>query len=86
MSFRSVINLYVAMRRLGADHITPAEIRDVFAQAQSEPSFFGHPYTCDGHQLDGYPAMCSPQQTLGRWQDGALQPVTDWLDVGAFAR
>ena len=46
------------------------------------PSFSGHPYTCDGEQFDGLPALCSPQQVLAQMQDGKLAQVTDWIDVG----
>jgi hypothetical protein len=30
--------------------------------------------------------MCSPQQSLGRLNGGAVQGLTGWIDVGAFAR
>jgi branched-chain amino acid transport system substrate-binding protein len=86
VSFRAVINLYAALRGVGADEITPDAILETFRESADEPSFFGHPYTCDGKQLDGYPAMCAPQQNLGKLQDGALVALTDWLDVSAFAR
>ena len=48
------------------------------------PSFAGHPYTCDGKQFDGLPAMCSPQQILGEMEQGQLSQVSDWIDVGAI--
>jgi branched-chain amino acid transport system substrate-binding protein len=86
VSFRAVINLYTVLRRIGADNLTSEAILEEFRSSADEPSFFGHPYTCDGKQLDGYPAMCAPQQNLGRLQDGALVALTDWLDVNAFAR
>jgi branched-chain amino acid transport system substrate-binding protein len=86
VSFRAMINLYAVLRELGADGASPAEILAELRAARDEPSFFGHPYTCDGKQLDGYPALCAPQQTLGRLEDGAIVGVTDWIDVGAFAR
>jgi branched-chain amino acid transport system substrate-binding protein len=85
VSFRAVINLYAALRTIGASAITPATIRAQFAKAKNAPSFFGHPYTCDGHQLTGYPAMCAPQQTLGKLDHGAISQLTDWIDVGKFA-
>jgi branched-chain amino acid transport system substrate-binding protein len=85
VSFRAAINLYAVLRELGADNITREAILDAFRSARDESSFFGHPYTCDGEQLDGYPAMCAPQQTLGTLQDGVISPVTGWIDVRAFA-
>lgn len=84
VSFRAVMNLYVALREIGADAITPAAILDYFRVAEQRPSFFGHPYTCDGEQLAGLPALCAPQQTLGRIEDGAIVQVSDWIDVGSL--
>jgi branched-chain amino acid transport system substrate-binding protein len=84
-SFRSVINLYAVLRELGADGISRDAILEAFRGSDDAPSFFGHPYTCDGEQLEGYPAICAPQQNLGQLQDGRLVAVTDWLDVNAFA-
>jgi len=52
---------------------------------RDRPSLLGHPYTCTGRQLDGYPAMCSPQQVLATLRDGELAAVTGWIDVRAFA-
>ena len=85
VSFRAVMNLYAQLRDIGADKITPAAINAAFAKATDAPSFFGHPYTCDGKQLVGYPAMCAPQQTLGVLRNGAITQLTDWIDVGKFA-
>jgi len=86
VSFRSLINLYVVMRRLGVDKITPTAIAGMFRSAKDQPSFFGHPYTCNGHQLNGYPAMCSPQQSLAVYKNGSIKQLTGWIDVGSFAR
>jgi branched-chain amino acid transport system substrate-binding protein len=85
VSFRAAINLYAALRDIGADRLSRGAVLERFRSAQDSPSFFGHPYTCDGEQLRGYPALCSPQQTLGQLKGTRLEAVTDWLDVGAFA-
>lgn len=84
VSFRSVVNLYAALRDIGAARVTRASILEFFRNAQDRPSFFGHPYTCDGEQLAGLPAICAPQQTLGRFEDGAIVQISDWIDVGAL--
>jgi branched-chain amino acid transport system substrate-binding protein len=86
VSFRAVINLYAVLRAIGADHLSRPAILARFRAGSRHPSFFGHPYTCDGHQLEGYPAMCSPQQSLGRLNGGTVVGLTGWIDVGAFAR
>jgi branched-chain amino acid transport system substrate-binding protein len=85
VSFRAVMNLYMLLREIGADNATREAILGELRAARDAPSFYGHPYTCDGEQLEGYPSMCAPQQTLGVLRDGSLEQLTDWLDVAEFA-
>lgn len=84
VTFRAFMNLYSIMRGLGAEGSTPAGITDALASQVDTPSFMGHPYTCDGEQFAGLPAMCSPQQILGEVEDGELVQISDWIDVGAI--
>ena len=48
-----------------------------------EPNFDGHPYTCDGKQMPGLPALCAPQQVLVELTGpGEFVEVSDgWIDV-----
>ena len=85
VSFRAMVNLYSMLRKLGADQANPAAILAAFRAAKNASSFFGHAYTCNGKQLTGYAAMCSPQQTLGVLKQGKISPVTGWLDIQSFA-
>lgn len=82
VSFRSLMNLYVLLVELGPDAITADAIVDALRDQVDTASFMGHPYTCDGEQLEGLPATCSPQQILGRIEDGSLVQISDWIDVG----
>ncbi len=84
VSFRSLMNLYVVLRDLGADGITADAITEAFEAKVDAPSFMGHDYTCDQHQFEGLPAMCSPQQILGQIEGGELVQVSDWIDVGSI--
>jgi branched-chain amino acid transport system substrate-binding protein len=77
------MNLYAVMRELGSERSTSAGITESLSGQVDAPSFMGHPYTCDGKQLAGLPAMCSPQQILGQVTDGELVQISDWIDVGA---
>ena len=81
VSFRSLMNLYVILSQLDGD-ITASSITAALAATVDAPNFGGHPYTCDGQQFDGLPALCSPQQILAQMQDRTLNQVTDWIDVG----
>ena len=86
VSFRSAMNLYAILRKIGGDKVTKESVVAAFRATKNQPSFFGHPYTCDGQQLTGYPAMCSPQQTLGVFEKGAIKQVTPWLDINAWLK
>jgi branched-chain amino acid transport system substrate-binding protein len=83
VSARSFVNLYAVLRELGADGITPDAVTRALRAKHDTPSFMGHDYTCDGQQFPGLPAACAPQQVIVRMQDGALEQVGGWIDVGA---
>jgi branched-chain amino acid transport system substrate-binding protein len=84
VSFRSLMNLYVVLNQIDGD-ITPESITTALRSQVDAPSFSGHPYTCDGKQYPGLPAMCSPQQVLAEMEDGTLTQLGDWIDVGTIA-
>jgi branched-chain amino acid transport system substrate-binding protein len=84
VSFRSLMNLFVVLEQLDGD-ITPESITAGLRAQVDTPSFSGHPYTCDGKQFPGLPAMCSPQQVLAEMNDGTLAQLGGWIDVGQIA-
>ncbi len=83
VSFRSFMNLYMVMRELGADRINAKNVLEAFRSKVNADSFMGHSYTCDGKQLAGLPALCSPQQILARIDNRTLVQLGSWIDVGA---
>ena len=79
VSFRGVMNLYALMLDAGQTPTTERLV-ELARSAEMRPSFWGHPYTCDGAQVPGLPALCAPQQIIfGVDQEGAAVPVTDWI-------
>jgi branched-chain amino acid transport system substrate-binding protein len=79
VSFRGVMNLYALMLDAGQPPTTERLV-ELARSAEMRPSFWGHPYTCDGAQVPGLPALCAPQQIIfGVDQEGAAVPVTDWI-------
>lgn len=84
VTFRAFMNLYSVLRGLGADGATPEAISAALSAQVDAPSFMGHPYTCNREQFEGLPAMCSPQQILARIDDGVLDQLGSWIDVGAI--
>jgi branched-chain amino acid transport system substrate-binding protein len=90
VTFRSFMNLFAVLVGLADSRdgradgsLDAAAVTGALRAQRDVPSFMGHPYTCDGEQLIGLPAMCSPQQILARLVDGALEQVGPWIDVGA---
>ena len=88
VSFRSFMNLYVVLAAIvdeaGVEGIDPGSVTTALRSQVDATSFMGHPYTCDGRQLEGLPAMCSPQQILAELRDGQLEQIGTWVDVGAI--
>lgn len=83
VTFRAAMNIWALLAELN-DEISSATIATALRAARSQPSFWGHPYTCDGQQVPGYRALCAPQQTLFRMVDdsgNATTVVDDWVDV-----
>lgn len=81
VGFRGFMNLYGILLELGPDNITSASILDAVSSAVDHPSFWGHPYTCDGNQVPGLPALCAPQQTYMTIADGEVELFGDWVDT-----
>lgn len=82
VGFRGMMNLYGVLVELGADQITSEAIIDSLRQSVDHESFWGHPYTCDGRQVPGLPALCAPQQTLFKMESvGEVEYVSGWIDT-----
>ncbi len=82
VGFRGMMNLYAVLVDLGGDHVTSEAIIDKLRQSVDHESFWGHPYTCDGQQVPGLPALCAPQQTLFKMESvGEVEFVSGWIDT-----
>jgi len=82
VTFRAFMNLYVVLSELGADGINAGSVTKAFRGKADASSFMGHPYTCNGKQFKGLPAVCAPQQMLGSMTDRQLNQIGTWVDVG----
>ena len=84
VGFRGLMNAWAIIDEVGAD-ATSEQILELVRAAEDRPSFWGHPYTCDGNQIPGLPALCAPQQTLFSLVDGDLVDVSEgWIDTVAL--
>lgn len=85
VGFRGMMNLYGILDQLGPDGITSEAIIDALRASVDRESFWGHPYTCDGNQVPGLPALCAPQQTLFNMDVGnEISFLGDWIDTVAL--
>lgn len=81
MAFRGVMDLYALLLEAGPDASTSQAVAELARGSVERPSFWGHPYTCDGEQVPGLPALCAPQQVLFtvRGVGGGYAPVSEWI-------
>ncbi len=82
VGFRGLMNLYSLLLDLDGD-ISSDQLATLAREAIDRPSFWGHPYTCDGNQVPGLPALCAPQQMLFGVDptSGTLTSMTGWIDT-----
>ena len=81
VGFRGFMNLYAILLELGGDNISSEGIIEIARNSVDEPSFWGHPYTCDGQQVPGLPALCAPQQILFGFPAAGEEPIeiSGWI-------
>ena len=85
VSMRGFLNLYALLIELGPNAGNREALLGLIRSAVERPSFWGHPYTCDGQQIPGLPALCAPQQTLFSIVGDELVPAHDgWIDTPAL--
>jgi branched-chain amino acid transport system substrate-binding protein len=89
VGLRGFLDLYAVLDQLGPDDVSRESILDTVRSAVDQPSFWGHPYTCDGEQVAGLPSLCAPQQSLFDVDAPGLNVTfnEEWYDtVDLFAR
>lgn len=82
--FSVTMNLTTLLARLPAQPGASA-LMSALSATHDEPSFMGHPYTCDGAQVSQLRALCSSFVRLSRIENGTLVPVGDWVDTAPLA-
>ncbi|MFN2503949.1 MAG: ABC transporter substrate-binding protein [Acidimicrobiales bacterium] len=79
--FALVMNLHRLLTGLGSDALTPNALTEKLRATNDEPSFMGHPYTCDNRQVSLLPAVCSGWVRLLQYQgQDQFEDITgDWV-------
>jgi branched-chain amino acid transport system substrate-binding protein len=77
--FATVMNVQAALSKISGTPTT-ASIESAFKSGSDHPNFLSHPYTCDGKQMTGAPAICNDYYLMNQVKNGELtQPsTTDW--------
>jgi branched-chain amino acid transport system substrate-binding protein len=77
--FATVMNVQAALSKLSGTPDTKS-ILSAFKTGSNHPNFLSHPYTCDGQQMTGAPAICNDYYLMNQVKSGQLtQPsTTDW--------
>ncbi len=85
LGFQTVINVQAALADFTAADLTKDKILAAFTDGADHPNFMGHPYTCDGEQLAGAPAVCNAFQEIRQIQGDHAVAVSDgWVEAGEF--
>ena len=86
VGLRGFLNLYALMAGLGPDGVSREAVLDAVRAAEDEPSFWGHPYTCDGAQIEGLPSLCAPQQSIFSVEEPGVNVTIneEWIDTVAL--
>jgi branched-chain amino acid transport system substrate-binding protein len=81
-------SVLVVLQRLMTEttgDLTPASLTATLRSAKAHPSFMGHPFTCDGHQVPLLGALCSAYVRISAVHDRRLRPVGGWVDTAPVA-
>ena len=77
--FATVMNVQAALSKISGTPST-SSILAAFKTGSNHPNFLSHPYTCDGKQMTGAPAICNDYYLMNQVKNGQVtQPnTTDW--------
>jgi branched-chain amino acid transport system substrate-binding protein len=77
--FATVMNVQAALSKVSGA-LNTKSIEAAFKTGSNHPNFLSHPYTCDGQQMTGAPAICNDYYLMNQVKNGQLtQPsTTDW--------
>ncbi|HWI71464.1 MAG TPA: ABC transporter substrate-binding protein [Baekduia sp.] len=82
--FATVMNVHDVLSKVSGKLTTNAILK-AFKSGSDHPNFLSHPYTCDGKQLAGAPAVCNANYLVNQIKGDAItQPSSsDWIDTNA---
>jgi len=85
LGFQTIMNLHEQLDEFADEDFTTEKILAAFREGSDKHNFLGHPYTCDGEQLDGASAICNAYQQIRQIEDGVqIQVSEDWVDPSPY--
>jgi branched-chain amino acid transport system substrate-binding protein len=79
--FNTIMNIWQQFNELPANGLTTQSILKKFRAGADQPNFMAHPFTCDGQQVPGAPAICNAAQRILQIQSGKVTPAdNNWYD------
>ncbi len=84
--FSLVMNLHRLLNSLGEGSLNADKLTEKLKATRDEPSFMGHPYSCNGRQVRLLPSVCSASVRLLQYEgDGKFTDVTgSWVSGAAL--
>jgi branched-chain amino acid transport system substrate-binding protein len=78
--FATVMNVQAALSKVSGTPSTKS-ILAAFKTGSNHPNFLSHPYTCDGQQMTGAPAICNDYYLMNQVKNGQVtQPEpNNWV-------
>lgn len=78
--FATVMNVQAALSKISGTPTTKS-ILAAFKTGSNHPNFLSHPYTCNGQQMTGAPAICNDYFLMNQVKNGQVtQPNSnDWV-------
>ena len=78
--FGAIMNIYELLKKMPADGITSEALVTALKATKDQPNFMSHPYTCDGKQVPGLPAVCDAYSKIIEYKGSKTSYIyNDWL-------
>ncbi|HEU0102412.1 MAG TPA: ABC transporter substrate-binding protein [Mycobacteriales bacterium] len=78
--FAAIMNIHALLSEMAPDQISSTAVVTALRATKEKPNFMSHPYTCDGKQVPGLPAVCDSYSKIIEYKGGKQTYLyNDWL-------
>ena len=86
IGFQTVVNVRAALSGLPASQMNTKGILAAIRKSPNNTNFLGHPYTCNGKQLSGQPAICNAFEQIRQVSGTNINAVGNFISAASFYR